>query len=298
MPSRDKLIRQSSYIFLFLITMGGVLYILFSARIPSELPALTPFRGIALIMIGLLAGWIGAMIGVAGGIIILPLLHFWLGYPTPLAVGTSFIISMFTSASGAFAHMMRKNLSLEAVKWIASAGIAGVLLGSYLFTHLVDNTGLLGLMLGIVFIIPSIIMIWDSAKSTHSVYGATSQKRKINPPGMVLLGFITGTLAGLLGLGGGFLIVPTLIYIFNFPFYLATGTSLATIFPISVVGALIKLSGGYADLLAAILASLGTIAGAQIGSITIKYFKPSTLKLIFSLYFLYISARFIINYFY
>jgi LytS/YehU family sensor histidine kinase len=102
MPSRDKLIRQSSYIFLFLITMGGVLYILFSARIPSELPALTPFRGIALIMIGLLAGWIGAMIGVAGGIIILPLLHFWLGYPTPLAVGTSFIISMFTSASGVF----------------------------------------------------------------------------------------------------------------------------------------------------------------------------------------------------
>lgn len=74
------------------------------------------------------------------------------------------------------------------------------------------------------------------------------------------------------------------------------GTSLATMIPMAIVGGLIKLSQGFVVLGAALVLASGTIVGAQIGAATIKKFKPSTLKLIFGIYFLYVAIKFIGNY--
>jgi len=75
------------------------------------------------------------------------------------------------------------------------------------------------------------------------------------------------------------------------------GTSLATMIPLALVGGLLKLAGGYVDLGAGLLLAAGTVIGAQIGASVIKRFKPSTLKLIFGLYFLYVSIKFITAFF-
>jgi hypothetical protein len=75
------------------------------------------------------------------------------------------------------------------------------------------------------------------------------------------------------------------------------GTSLATMIPLAVVGGSIKLIQGFVALGAGLLLAVGTIVGAQIGAAIIKRFRPITLKLIFGLYFFYVSVKFITGYF-
>jgi uncharacterized membrane protein YfcA len=269
-----------------------LIYLLWGDARGLTAPPLTPILIFWLLVSGLIAGVFGSLIGVGGGVILLPILHFSLGYPSPLAVGTSLLIVAFASASGGYGHFIRNNVHMEAFKWTAPAAIIGIFIGSGLFILLADNTPLLTLLLGIAFIIPALLMIWESLSPLR--FQAGLDKLKIKQPYMALLGIITGTLTGLLGLGGGYLLVPGFIYLFHLPVVISMGTSLAVIFPVSIIGSIFKLGGGYVDIMGALIASAGTVVGSTIGASIIKYFKPQFLKLIFSLYFLYVSIRFII----
>jgi len=115
--------------------------------------------------------------------------------------------------------------------------------------------------------------------------------------GMGLFGFVIGIITGIVGLGGGYALVPGLIYMFNAPVYVTMGTSLASMIPLAVVGGGIKLVQSYVDLRAGLLLAAGTVVGAQIGAAIIKKIKPNILKLIFGIYFLYVALKFITGYF-
>jgi uncharacterized protein len=108
---------------------------------------------------------------------------------------------------------------------------------------------------------------------------------------------MVGIATGIAGLGGGYALVPGLIYLFGAPVYITMGTSLATMIPLAVVGGGIKLVGGFVDMGAGLLLAAGTVIGAQVGAAIIKRFKPATLKLIFGVYFLYVSVKFITAFF-
>lgn len=114
---------------------------------------------------------------------------------------------------------------------------------------------------------------------------------------MGMFGFIIGILTGIVGLGGGYALVPGLIYLFNAPVYVTMGTSLAAMIPLATIGGLIKVAQGYVALGAGLLLGAGTVVGAQIGAAIIKRFKPNILKLIFGVYFLYVALKFITGYF-
>ncbi|NLO22542.1 MAG: sulfite exporter TauE/SafE family protein [Syntrophomonadaceae bacterium] len=274
------------------IVAAIIIYLLWGDTRGLGAPPLTPVLLFWLLISGLIAGLFGSLIGVGGGVILLPILHFSLGYPSPIAVGTSLLIVAFASASGGYGHLIRNNVSIEAFKWTTPAAILGVIIGSVLFILLAHDTPLLGLLLGIAFIIPALLMIWESLSPIR--FQSRLDKLNINQPYMAGLGLITGTLTGLLGLGGGYLLVPGFIYFFHLPVVLTMGTSLAVIFPVSMIGSIIKLSGGYVDIIAALIGSAATVVGSTIGASTIKYFKPQILKLVFSLYFLYVSIRFLL----
>ncbi|MCK8518545.1 sulfite exporter TauE/SafE family protein [Methanoculleus sp. 7T] len=257
-------------------------------------PPLVPAALLLLFTIGVVAGILGGLIGVGGSTILLPIMYFYLGFPEPVAIGTGLFVVIFTSLSGAWGHLVRGNLDRRVAIWIAAGGLIGVLIGSWLFSFLVGRTRLLGLVLGLAFLAPSISMIREGLRP-----GAGPEPECIGgkPPEHLIFGTGVGILTGITGLGGGYALVPGLLYIFGAPVCVTMGTSLASMIPMAIVGGGIKLAEGYVAVGAGLVLAAGSIAGAQVGAATIRRFRPATLKFIFGLYFLYAAVRFIAEFF-
>ncbi|MCA2001076.1 MAG: sulfite exporter TauE/SafE family protein [Chloroflexi bacterium] len=257
---------------------------------------MTAGKGLLLAVIGFFAGVLGGLIGTGGCSVMLPVIHFWMGYPAPIAVGTTLFAVIFTALSGAYGHLIRRNVDKRAFLWLGGGGVLGVLLGSWLFTLLSGQSKLLGLILGIIFLWPAIRMVYEGViqRSMPQREGATIAG---SGWGMGVFGFVVGVATGIAGVGGGYALVPGLIYMFGAPVYVTMGTSLATMIPLAVAGGGIKLAQGFVDLPTGLLLAAGTIVGAQVGAAIIKRVKPATLKLIFGLYFLYVAVKFITSYF-
>jgi uncharacterized membrane protein YfcA len=286
----------TAVILLVIALVAGLYFGLGHNTVPAGVPELTTARLIILIVVGFLAGVLGGIIGTGGCSVMLPVLHFWMGYPAPIDVGTTLFAVIFTAISGGYGHLVRHNLDKRAVAWLGGIGIIGVLIGSWLFTKLSNQSALLGLILGLLFLWPALRMIWEGIR--HSGL-PQKEGNKINASatGLGIFGLVVGLATGVAGLGGGYALVPGLIYLFDAPVYITMGTSLATMIPLAVVGGGLKLAGGFVDLAAGLLLAAGTVIGAQVGAAVIKRFKPTTLKLIFGLYFLYVSVKFITAFF-
>lgn len=291
-------------ILLLVIMVIIAIVVLSSGQAPiAGTPLLTSTLMIILLVVGLAAGLLGGWIGTGGCSVMLPVLHFWLGFPAPIAVGTTLFAVIFTAISGGYGHFKQRNLDKRVALWMGGAGILGVLLGSWLFTFLSSKSALLGCIIGIVFLWPSFRMIWEgivgykkSKSSSNAPVSSSGQSINGHPAKLSIFGAIVGVFTGVVGLGGGYALVPGLIYLFGAPVYITMGTSLAVMVPMAIVGGSIKLAQGYVFLGAALLLAIGTIVGAQIGAATIKKFKPHTLKLIFGIYFLYVAIKFIGNF--
>jgi hypothetical protein len=281
---------------LLLAIVGLTVWSFLSGNATKEgLPSINLLSWALLIIVGLAAGLLGGIIGTGGCSVMLPILHFWLGFPAPIAIGTTLFAVIFTAVSGGYGHLVHRNVDKRALLWLGGFGMIGVIFGSWLFIQLTSQILLLGLILGLVFLWPAIRMIWESStrrkelKEGNIIPGSKSGKG--------IFGFIVGTLTGVAGLGGGYAFVPGMIYLFGAPVYITMGTSLATMIPLAIVGGSIKLAQGYVFLSAGLILATGTIIGAQVAAAIIRRFKPTTLKLIFGLYFLYVSMKFITGYF-
>lgn len=293
----SEYMKRDRLIIILLLAIIAALLIVQHTGIYSKIdgaPDLDLVLGVLLLAAGLLAGWLGGLIGTGGCAILLPMFSFWMGYSTPVAIGTTLFVVIFTAISGAYGHFRQGNIDKDAVAWMAPAGVAGILVGSWVFTLLADRTDLIGFILGIIFLIPTVRMIWEGLAVDRKEFDYFRMGRNLK--GMSAFSMLVGFLSGLVGLGGGYLLVPGLIYLFTVPIYVTMGTSLATVFPLALVGGTIKLVQGYVALDAALIAAAGTIIGAQISAVTIKKYKPNTLKLIFGLYFLYAACKFILVY--
>jgi uncharacterized membrane protein YfcA len=279
-----------------LITALGIWVFAFSAPMRTEIQPVRLANGMALVAIGFLAGVLGGLIGTGGCSVMLPAIHFWMGYPAPVAIGTTLFAVIFTAVSGGYGHLIRRNLDVKATLWLGISGIMGVILGSWLFTLLTAHVALLGLLLGIVFLWPAVRMVWESVTARKA---PREEKSVIQGSGLAfaVFGAVIGVLTGVVGLGGGYALVPGLIYMFHAPVYVTMGTSLATMIPLAVAGGGIKLMQGFVDLGSGLLLAGGTVVGAQIGAAVIKKFRPTTLKLMFGVYFFYVSIKFITAYF-
>lgn len=252
-------------------------------------PPASPATVLLLLAVGVAAGVFGGLVGVGGSTIMLPVIYFSLGFSEPVAIGTGLFVVIFTSISGAFGHLVRGNLDGRVAARIAVGGLLGVLIGSWLFTFLVGHTRILDLILGLVFLVPALGMIRDGLRSgtrpEPACIGGTAR-------GHAFFGAGVGVLTGVTGLGGGYALVPGLLYLFGAPVCLTMGTSLASMIPMAIVGGGIKLVEGYVAVGAGLVLAAGSIVGAQVGAAAIGRFRPATLKLVFGLYFLYAAIRF------
>lgn len=180
---------------------------------------------LAMILATLVGFSLGAL-GSGGSIITIPLLVYVAGVPAETAVGMSLVIVGTTSLLGALLHMRDGNVALKPSLLFAATGMIGSYIGSY-GTHLVSTRSLMLLFAGIMVTIG--IRMWR-ATATPGHCGTFNAARCLS------IGFAVGALSGFLGVGGGFLIVPSLVLFAGLDSRMAAGTSLAVIFLNSTTG--------------------------------------------------------------
>ncbi len=251
---------------------------------------------IALISGGV-AGVAGALLGISGGIIMLPVNQFILGFSPAIAVGTSLFAAIFTTTSGAYGHFRNGNVRIKSALLIGGGGLVGVLLGSYVFkAYLSNNTAILQMLLGLLFLFMAVRMSRETYREWRQGEAESLPQRepyKYQILLLVLLGLLTGSMAGVFGVGGGFILVPVLIWYFAAEPYEAVGTTLLAMLPYVAAGAAIKTGQNFVNLPCGLLLGLGAIAGAQLGVVISRNIKPLIFKLIFTLIFLYLAWQYL-----
>ncbi|MCX8172376.1 MAG: sulfite exporter TauE/SafE family protein [Archaeoglobaceae archaeon] len=250
---------------------------------------------ISLFITGIVAGTFGGLLGLGGGFIMLPALSFLFDYPLTKAVGTTITAVVFTAFSGTLRHLKMKNVDLRTAKLISLTGSLGAIAGSLSFLFLSERLWFLNLLMGIVFLYTSLRMLKESL--TKEVLEQENELTLGFKREKVFLGFFVGLLVGLLGLGGGFILVPGFVYIFGFTMKLAVGTSLASFLSMATVSSLFKLYQGVVDILAVLFLGFGAMIGAQLGAKLLYKTTSRIIKALFGLTFLYISMNFLLRVF-
>ena len=245
-----------------------------------------------IIFIGMLVGGLSGLFGVGGGFLMTPLLIF-LGIPPAVAVGTEAPHVLASSISGAIAHWRRRNVDIKMGFILLIGGIAGSTVGVNIFKILI-GFGQIDLIIQLLFVfflgLIGFSMLFESARTTIKKYRTTSTIRtKLHqhsrlhglpfkmrfhrsklyistiPP--ILIGFIVGVLSAMMGVGGGFIMIPAMVYILGMSTNVVVGTSL---FQIIFVTANSTFFQSYlnqtVDIVLASLMILGGVIGAQIGA--------------------------------
>jgi len=251
---------------------------------------------IAYLITGLLAGIVGGLLGTGGCALIMPVIRFGFDFDPAFAVGTTLTAVVFTAGSGAYQHLKMKNVDKSTALQVGFSGVLGVIIGSVVFGYIKDYGDIIDLIIGIAFIIVSVRMLYEGllGKTPPPPVGTEM-------PGTVasksLLGSGIGFLTGIIGLGGGYALVPSFLYFLRAPMKLAIGTSMASFVWMALVGAIFKIYQGVVNIPVAVTLGIGALIGAIYGAKLVAKFKPNVLKALFGFLFLYVSLKYILLYF-
>jgi uncharacterized membrane protein YfcA len=214
--------------------------------------------------VGLLAGLLSGLFGVGGGTVIVPLLVLILGFDQRLAAGTSLAAIVPTATVGVISYAMHGS-----VAWIPALLLAvGAVVGAQIGTWLLPRISLTALRWGFVgFLVLVIVSLFLVIPSRDAELPLTF----VTGAALVLLGVFTGTVAGLIGVGGGIIVVPALMLLFGTSDLIAKGTSLLMMIPTAVSGTVGNIKRSNVDLVAAAIiggaACTTTALGAWIATI-------------------------------
>ncbi len=245
----------------------------------------------ALLLLGLggLVGILSGMFGVGGGFLITPLL-FFVGIPPAVAVATSANQIVASSISGVLAHLRRRTVDLRMGVVLLVGGLVGAAIGVWIF-NILREMGQVDLLvrlsyvlflgvIGALMFVESLNAIRSSragkapARRRHNWVHALPMKMKFRTSGLyisvippALVGVLVGVLAAIMGVGGGFIMVPAMIYLLGMPTKVVIGTSLFQIIFVTAFTTLLHATTNYTvDLLLALLLLVGGVIGAQIGT--------------------------------
>src|SRR5690606_38183764 len=163
---------------------------------------------IPLIAVGIAAGLLSGLFGIGGGTIIVPALALWLGMPQRLAAGTSVAAILPTAVVGAISYAVQGNVDWIAALCLAVGIVAGAQLGTYLLARLPVGAIQWGFMGFLAVVIVSLWLVVPQREDQIGLDWAVALM-------LVLTGFLTGTLSGVLGVGGGVIVVPVMMFFFG-----------------------------------------------------------------------------------
>lgn len=239
-------------------------------------------------------GFLSGMFGVGGGFLMTPLLMF-IGVPPAVAVATEANQIVASSASGALAHWRRRTLDVKMGLYLLLGGATGSVLGVRLVTYL-REAGQVDLIISLSYVgflgVVGILMLAESITTMRRAKQAPPERREggavrrrrgwidylplktrfaasglyisVIPP--IAIGLLVGTLAAVMGVGGGFIMVPAMIYLLRMPTNVVVGTSLFQILFVTALTTFLQAKDNQTvDIVLALSLIVGGVIGAQIG---------------------------------
>ena len=262
---------------------------------------------ILLPIFGFLIGTVASMIGIGGGVFIVPLLTLSYDFSPAQAVGTSLATIIFTSVASTANYSRQKRIYYKTALVLATTTVPGAFVGAYLTSIL--EARLLGLIFGVFLLLVAFRMILKISlfRTKHSDAENTARRPFVTSESSlyefrtkillgVVLGFFAGLSSGLLGIGGGSLMVPIMTLAMDIPIHITVATSMLIMIFTSTSGVIQHFSLGNIRFEYALLLVLGTIFGAQIGAYTSKRISSRNLRRIFGVILVLISIRMILKY--
>ncbi|MBA3676167.1 MAG: sulfite exporter TauE/SafE family protein [Sphingosinicella sp.] len=273
-------------------------------------------NALTIIAIGGLVGLLTGMLGVGGGFLTTPILIFY-GIPPAVAVASATTQITGTSVSAVLAHRRRKGVDYRMGAVIIAGGLVGSLVGGGLF-RLLQQGGQIDTVIALLYVIllgsVGLLMAKESAAALGIVKLPEARKAArrhnpliamlpmrwrfyrsglyISPLAPLLLGFVTGMLTVLLGVGGGFIVVPAMIYLLGMSAQVVVGTSLLQILFVTAATTLVHATTTKSvDIVLAILLLLGSVIGAQVGARLTQSVKPELLRLFLAIVVLAVAFR-------
>lgn len=212
--------------------------------------------------VGCFTGIIGALLGLGGGVVIVPFLVFVAHYEPQLAIGTSMFVVLLNALSGALGYVRQKIACTDAAICFSLATIPGAFLGSYGAKYLQGKIflGVFGLLLvGLAF------NMFRKAGISGEENGVTVVPKQYNRKLGIICSVFVGFLASVLGIGGGVIHVPFMIYVLRFPVKVAIATSTCILAVSAIAGVISHAWLGHIDWFAGIGLGAGAAVGAQLG---------------------------------
>lgn len=243
---------------------------------------------VALVLLGLAAGYLSGLFGVGGGIIVVPML-LMLGLDQRIAAGTSVAAILPTSIVGAVGYAISGNVDWLAGLMLAIGIVAGAQLGTYLLAR-VPKDVLFWAFVGFLLVV--IVNLWLSVPQRDAEIGIDVW----TGAALVLTGLITGILSGLLGVGGGIIVVPVLMFFFGASDLVAKGTSLLMMVPGSISATIGNTRRRNIDLRAAGILGLAACLASPLGLLTATLISPFWSNATFSVLLAGVTVQLIVKY--
>jgi uncharacterized membrane protein YfcA len=268
-----------------------------------------------LVALGLVVGFLSGMFGVGGGFLMTPLLVFT-GIPSTVAVATTLSHITASSMSGALAQWRKRAVDFTMAGIMLIGGVGGTLFGVWLFA-LMRRQGQMDLMVALTYVVMlgsiGTIMLRESLATLRAYRTGVTPTRRLVHRGWVqalpfkmrfrqsrlyisilppmAIGFAVGALSAIMGIGGGFIIVPAMIYILRMPTNVVMGTSLVQIIAVTAITTVLQATSNYAvDIVLAGLLVVGGVVGAQMGVRAGAKLRGEQLRLLLALVVLTVAA--------
>jgi len=252
-----------------------------------------PVNILLILALGGIGGILAGMFGIGGGFLITPILIF-MGIPPAIAVATATSQIIASSVSGFMAQWHKRNVDIKMGTFLLVGGQFGALIGIWIFTIL-KAMGLIDVSISLIYVLflgsVGTLMAVESIKTLHVSKkpkpdnGKRSFGEKIRGLKLpfktyfprsnltisaflpIIIGVLAGMMVSLMGIGGGFVMIPAMIYILGIPATIVVGTSLfQIIFTTSMVTFLHAVETQSVDIILSILLIIGGVIGAQIGT--------------------------------
>ena len=247
---------------------------------------------------GLTAGMLGGLLGIGGGIILMPILRFAVGLPAPQAAGICIVAVFFTTLGGSYRHYRLGHIEVRSVVPVLLPGLVACVGCSLLFPLLAQRSGWLDLSIGLIFLLVSARMIVESMRDLLRRARETPQHVRVEGglPQKLSIGVVSGVLPGLLGIGTGGFLVPAFAFLLKTPIKTAMAASLVCFCCTAGVSAGFKYTQGYVGLHLALPLCVGTLVGANLGAVINRRSSSPALRFLFGFAFACVSLRFIISF--